>query len=77
VIQGAGEDGLILAVEGFAGHAASRAAARQLDLLRPHLARALALSAQLRMQRLAAAVDALELVSVAAAVIDRLAGSRQ
>lgn len=70
VIQGAGEDGLILAVEGFVGHAASRAAARQLDLLRPHLARALALSAQLRMQRLAAAVDALELVSVAAAVID-------
>ncbi|MET3469531.1 DNA-binding CsgD family transcriptional regulator [Novosphingobium sp. 1529] len=70
LVQGAGDDGLILAVEGFSSHAASRTAARQLDSLRPHLARALALSAQLRMQRLSAAVGALELVSVAAAVID-------
>ncbi|NMN05850.1 MULTISPECIES: helix-turn-helix transcriptional regulator [unclassified Novosphingobium] len=70
VIQGAGEDGLILALEGFAGHEASRQAARRLDALRPHLARALALSAQLRMQRVEAAVNALDLVSVAAGVID-------
>lgn len=70
VIQGAGDDALVLAVEGFASHPASREAARRLDSLRPHLARALALSAQLRMQRVRAAVAALELVSVAAAVID-------
>jgi DNA-binding CsgD family transcriptional regulator len=72
IIQGAGDDGLILAVEGFRDHAASRQGARLLDTLRPHLARALALSAQLRMQRVEAAVDALELVSVAACVIDRV-----
>lgn len=70
IIQGAGHDALILAVEQFDSHAHSREGARLLDPFRPHLARSLTLVAQLRMQRVQAAIAALDMVSVAAAVID-------
>ena len=70
LIDGAGGDRLMLTIEGFASHAAARAAVTELDMLRPHLARAAMLSGQLRLQSLQVAVDVLDAVGVPAATLD-------
>jgi DNA-binding CsgD family transcriptional regulator len=68
VIQGTHDHAVHLAVEGFADHQRSRAAIPFLDTLRPHLARAISLSA-LRPDRSQLVVDSLALAGVAAAVV--------
>ena len=68
-IPGLGEGDLILTIEGFSSHAASRAAVSMLDGLRPHLARASMLAARFRLERARAAVAALELIGVPACVV--------
>jgi len=70
LIQGAGEDRLMLTIEAFPDHAAARAAIGDLDALRPHLARAATLSAQLGLERARGAVLALNEIGVAAAMLD-------
>jgi len=73
MIQGVSRDTIILSIEGFHTHASARAAVPLLDELRPHLARAGALSAQLRLERAKAAVASLEIIGCSAAMI----GSRK
>ncbi|MBB4155248.1 DNA-binding CsgD family transcriptional regulator [Sphingomonas jinjuensis] len=73
VIQGTRDHAVHLAVEGFADHGRSCAAIPFLDRLRPHLARAISLSA-LRPDRSQLVVDSLALAGVAAAVVS--AGGR-
>ncbi|MBC2667921.1 helix-turn-helix transcriptional regulator [Novosphingobium piscinae] len=68
VIQGAGDTVVQIAVQGFASHDAARAAVPWMDQLRPHLARALSLSA-LVTARSQIVVDSLALAGIAAAVI--------
>lgn len=70
LIAGVAGDRLMLTVEGFSDHAAAQAALAFLDGLRPHLARAAVLSAQLRLQRVQFAVAALESIGVPAAMLD-------
>lgn len=61
---------LVLTVEGFASQAHARAAVPALDRLRPHLARAGMLSAQLGLERARGAVATLEQVGQPAAMLD-------
>lgn len=68
VVQGAGDAALQISVQGFASHAAAEAAIPAMDALRPHLARALSLTALVR-SRSQVVVDSLALAGVAAAVI--------
>ncbi|MBB6122312.1 helix-turn-helix transcriptional regulator [Sphingobium subterraneum] len=68
LIQGAGDVAVQITVQGFASDAAARAAVPTMDALRPHLARAISLSALLR-SRSQIVVDSLSLAGVAAAVI--------
>lgn len=68
-IQGIGMDGLMLTVEGFRGHSAAKAAVSSLNKLRPHLARAAALSARMKLEQASAATDALSTIGTAAAVL--------
>ncbi|KRB86574.1 hypothetical protein ASE00_07750 [Sphingomonas sp. Root710] len=70
MIQGSRDDALIVAIEGFADHAASRAASPYLNALRPHLARAAMLSALVEEGRRRAVIAALEMIGVAAALLD-------
>lgn len=67
-IQGASDRSLFLAFEGFPTHDAAAAAVPFLDTLRPHLARAISLTA-LHRERTAIVVDSLALAGAAAAVI--------
>jgi DNA-binding CsgD family transcriptional regulator len=60
----------MLAIEGFADQGAARAAVSRLDRLRPHMARAIALSSQLQMERVRAAVEAFQVIGVPAATLD-------
>lgn len=69
-ILGAGLEDLLLTFEGFPSHAAAQAAVPGLNLLRPHLARAAALSGQLKLREARAAATALQVIGVPAAVID-------
>ena len=71
VIQGAADDALILTVEGFPSHLAADLAIEPLNRIRPHLARALTLSARLREAEAQAAVDILAGLGVPAAAINR------
>lgn len=70
VIQGGRDDCLILAVEAFEDARAAWDAVPLLDSLRPHLARAMVLSSQMRLERMHAAVQALETIGVPAALLD-------
>lgn len=70
VIVGNGDEAIFVTFEGFPSHDLARSAIRSLDQLRPHLARAAVLSAQLGLQRARAMATALEIVGVAAAVLD-------
>lgn len=67
-IQGSTDRAVFLSFEGFGSHDAARAAVPALDRLRPHLARAISLSA-LHSQRTQIIVDSLALVGAAAAVV--------
>jgi len=71
VIQGGKDDCLILAVEAFEDADAAWQAVPLLDSLRPHLARAMVLSSQMRLERMRAAMHALETIGVPAAMLDR------
>lgn len=70
VFPGLRDDVLIVTVEGFRSHAAAAKARIVLDALRPHIGRALSLSARLNSVRSSALVEALSIVGVAAAIID-------
>lgn len=70
IIQGADNDGLVVAIEAFADHEASRAAVPFLNTLRPHLARAAALSGQVAYGRVATLVEAFSTANVALALLD-------
>lgn len=70
LVQGVGADRLALTIEGFPDHRLARSALGQLDLLRPHLARAATLSGRLRLERIRAAMEALELIGTPAGMLD-------
>lgn len=70
VVQGAKIDGMLITVEGFRDTDAGRRAIPTLDGLRPHIARASLLSAQLQLRAVKAAVTALELIGTPAAMLD-------
>jgi DNA-binding CsgD family transcriptional regulator len=69
LISGAAGDSLILSVTGFRDQAAATAAVPDLDSLRPHLARAAMLSAQLQIEKVKAGVAVLETIGVPAAFV--------
>ena len=71
VFQGASDDALHLAVEGFKSHPLAEQAVPSLDLLRPHIGRALSLTAKIRASQTEALVKGLALNGAAAAVIGR------
>lgn len=70
IIQGANDDGIVIAFEGFADHAASRAAKKQLNALRPHLARAMALSNEVETLKARSVLEAFEAMSCPVALLD-------
>lgn len=70
IVQGARDDALILAVEAFASHEASREAVPLLDTLRPHIARAAVLSSEIQAARVAGMVEAFNSVGTAIALLD-------
>lgn len=69
ILQGAKDDSLRIAFEGFPTYAAAEAGVPMLDPLRAPLARALSLTARLRGAESGDTVAALELAGVAAAVV--------
>lgn len=69
IIQGFETDGLMFTVEGFGNHVAARIAVHTLNKLRPHIARATAISARLKLEQAGAAVAALAAFGMAAAVL--------
>lgn len=68
VFPGAANDALYLAIEGFTSHAAAESAVPALDLLRPHIGRALSLAAQVNHARDEALVEGLQLGGIGAAI---------
>jgi DNA-binding CsgD family transcriptional regulator len=68
-VAGLDGDKMILSVEGFPDYHASRAAIEPLDALRPHLARAVQLASQFRLERMKGRVEALQAVGAAACVL--------
>lgn len=71
MVEAGGGEKLLLTLEGTLSHAHSRQIIPDLDLLRPHLARASLLSARLHLERVRAAVEALAIIGAAAAMVDR------
>jgi len=71
VFQGSDQDALYLAIEGFQTHHEAEQSVARLDVLRPHIGRALSLSAKFRQRRDHALVTGLQLIGVGAAVIGR------
>jgi len=69
LVSGAGNENLFLGIEGFRDHDAAKAAIPELDSLRPHLARAAMLSAQLQLERVKAKATILETIGVPAAFV--------
>ncbi|MBV9842156.1 MAG: helix-turn-helix transcriptional regulator [Sphingomonadaceae bacterium] len=69
VIQGAGDDAIMLVMEGFGSHEQAIAAVPFLDRLRPHLARALTLSARLQAHEARMIVDGIALLGTGAAIV--------
>ena len=57
IVQGSQDDSVVIAMEAFRGHEASRAAVPLLDSLRPHLARAAVLSGKVHDARLSSAIE--------------------
>jgi len=70
IVQGGDDDALIIAIEGFPGHAASMDAVPELDRLRPHFARAAVLSSAVEASRAQSAVDACNAGGIALALLD-------
>lgn len=70
VVQGASNSLINISFEGYPSDAAARAAMPSLNALRPHLARAASLGAQMAQTVAQVTVDALELARTPAAVID-------
>jgi DNA-binding CsgD family transcriptional regulator len=70
VIQGAENDIILVAIEGFPSHQRSLEASGFLDGLRPHLARATTLSSHIRQQRAKSLVEAFNLMGLAIALLD-------
>ena len=70
VIQRMASDPIAMTLEMFADHDTAQAAIPVLDALHPHIARAAALSARLNLDRVTAAMDALEMIGASAATLD-------
>lgn len=70
IVQGARNDALIVAVEAFADHPASRLAVPALDRLRPHLARACILSSEIQAAKVFGLVQAFNSVGSAIGLLD-------
>jgi len=81
IVQGARDDALIVALEAFASHSASREAVPTLDHLRPHMARAAVLSSEIQSARVGGMVEAFNAIGTAIGLLDRngklLAASRK
>jgi hypothetical protein len=71
VVQGAYHDLVVMTLEGFSSHEAARAALPSLDILRPHIGRALSLMSRMQLGRAAAMVEGLATLGAAAAVVGR------
>jgi DNA-binding CsgD family transcriptional regulator len=63
-------DDFVLSLEGFEDRAGARAALPSLDAIRPHLARAAAMSARIGLERARAMVTALESLSFAVGIVN-------
>jgi len=70
IVQGARNDALIVALEAFADHGASRAAVPILDHIRPHLARACVLSSEIQAAKVTGLVKAFNSVGSAIGLLD-------
>jgi DNA-binding CsgD family transcriptional regulator len=70
IVQGASDDALILAVEAFASHQASREAVPLLDQLRPHIARAAVLSGQIQSSRMRNLLEAFDTLGTPVGLLD-------
>lgn len=70
-IDGVDHGGLICTVEGFASQGHARQAIGALDVLRPHIQRAMDLSAKLRLERAASMTAVLAALDVPAAILNR------
>lgn len=68
-LQGTRDDALHIGVEGLESYATAHRAVPLLNALRPHLARAVSLTAKLSQARLEASVASLDLAGVGAAVV--------
>lgn len=71
VIQGPNDDAMVVAIEGFPDHEASRLAVPSLDRLRPDLARAVAISSQIEAVQARSILEAFDAVGVALALLDQ------
>ena len=71
IVQGARDDALIVALEAFESHAASREAVPVLDRMRPHMARAAVLSAEIQAARTDGLVQAFNSVGTAIGLLDQ------
>ncbi len=69
LIQGAHHDAVQFVLEGMPSYAAARAALPRMEVLRPHLARALTLTAQLRQSHARGVVQGLAAAGIGAAVV--------
>ncbi|MDY1010349.1 helix-turn-helix transcriptional regulator [Sphingomonas sp. CFBP9019] len=69
IMQGIQMDGLMLTLEGFPDHDSAKDAVAVLNGLRPHLARASAISARMKLEQATAATEALAAIGTAAAVL--------
>lgn len=68
-VPGLAGDHVMLSVEGFADYHAAMAAVPALDTLRPHLARAIQLAGQFRLQMMRGQVEALQAIGAPACVV--------
>lgn len=71
MIQGAAHDAIILTVEIFPDHAAASAAVASLNLLRPHLARAVMIGSQIKAAKTDNLIRAFEAVGLPVALLGR------
>jgi DNA-binding CsgD family transcriptional regulator len=70
IIQGADNDALIVAIEGFQSQGCGYKAVPFLDSIRPHLGRAVALSSQVQAAHAATLVEAFNVAGLAIALLD-------
>ncbi|SCW80471.1 DNA-binding transcriptional regulator, CsgD family [Sphingobium faniae] len=70
VVQGAEDDALIIAIEGFHNHSTARQAVAFLDGLRPHLARAALLGSRVQATRTETLIEAFNTAGTAIALLN-------